>query len=157
MRGMSPSSEWLAIQTSVGVALRAVAFGLPIAVLLALVLMRSFRGRALVDAVVHAPLVLPPVVVGYALLLMFGIQGPFGHWLDRWFGLRLVFTTNGAALAAGEIDERYLPVRLHPLGRAVHQLHLEYGVRAGGLRVGARLSRGACQQPVTDGGHDILH
>jgi len=62
-----------------------------------------------------------------------------------------------AALAAGEIDERYLAIRLHPLRRAVHQLHLEYGVRAGGLRVGARLSRGACQQPVTDGGHDILH
>lgn len=63
----------------------------------------------------------------------------------------------GAALAAGEIDERYLPVRFHPLGCAVHQLHLEYGVRAGGLRVGARLPGGARQQPVADGGHDILH
>ena len=73
--------------------------------------------------------------------------------------LRLLVSVHcvGAALAAGEIDERYLAVRLHPLRCAVHQLHLEYGVRAGGLRVGASLPRGACQQPVADGGHDILH
>ena len=131
---MPPSSEWLAIQTSVGVALRAVAFGLPIAVLLALVLMRSFRGRALVDAVVHAPLVLPPVVVGYALLLMFGIQGPFGHWLDRWFGLRLVFTTNGAALAAGIVA---LPVMVRSVRLALEAIDPQLDLAARSLGAGA--------------------
>mgnify|MGYP003333643272 FL=1 len=131
---MPPSSEWLAIQTSVGVALRAVAFGLPIAVLLALVLMRSFRGRALVDAVVHAPLVLPPVVVGYALLLMFGIQGPVGHWLDRWFGLRLVFTTNGAALAAGIVA---LPVMVRSVRLALEAIDPQLDLAARSLGAGA--------------------
>jgi molybdate transport system permease protein len=53
------------------------------------------------DALVHSPLVLPPVVVGYALLLIFGVQGPIGLWLDTYFDVRLVFTANGAALAAG--------------------------------------------------------
>ena len=73
--------------------------------------------------------------------------------------LRLLVSVHrvGAALAPGEIDERYLAVWLHPLRCAVHQLHLQYGVRAGRLSVGARLPRSACQQPVTDGGHDILH
>ena len=49
----------------------------------------------------HSPLVLPPVVVGYLLLLTLGVQGPIGSWLDAAFGIRLVFSTNGAAIAAG--------------------------------------------------------
>ncbi|MEY4358239.1 MAG: molybdate transporter permease subunit [Pseudomonadota bacterium] len=134
MRGMSSSPEWLAIQTSIGVALRAVAFGLPIAVLLALVLMRSFRGRALLDAVVHAPLVLPPVVVGYALLLMFGVQGPFGRWLDRWFDVRLVFTTNGAALAAGIVA---LPVMVRSVRLALEAIDPQLDLAARSLGAGA--------------------
>ena len=60
---------------------------------------RRFYGRAALDAIVHLPLVLPPVVVGYVLLLVFGARGPIGGWLDRTFGLQLVFTANGAALA----------------------------------------------------------
>ncbi|GAC1305988.1 MAG: hypothetical protein NVSMB10_10290 [Steroidobacteraceae bacterium] len=51
------------------------------------------------DAVVHLPLVLPPVAVGYVLLLLFGMHGPIGSWLHRRFGVTLVFTRNGAALA----------------------------------------------------------
>lgn len=95
-------SEWLAVATSLQVAARALAFTLPLALLLAWLLSRyRFPGRALFDALVHAPLVLPPVVVGYLLLLTFGVQAPLGRWLDEALGLRLVFTTNGAALAAG--------------------------------------------------------
>jgi molybdate transport system permease protein len=95
-------SEWLAVATSLQVALRALAFTLPLALLLAWLLVRyRFPGRALFDALVHSPLVLPPVVVGYLLLLTFGVQAPLGRWLNDAFGLRLVFTTNGAALAAG--------------------------------------------------------
>lgn len=57
-------------------------------------------GRGLINVIVHAPLVLPPVVVGYLLLLAFGVRGPVGAWLAETFGVRLVFTTAGAVLAA---------------------------------------------------------
>ncbi len=98
---LSPT-EWTALLASLQVGARAVAIGLPLAVLTAWVLARAeFRGRALLDALVHAPLVLPPVVVGYVLLLTFGVQGPVGRWLDALFGTRLVFTSAGASLAAG--------------------------------------------------------
>ncbi len=58
-----------------------------------------FPGRALLDTVVLLPLVLPPVVVGWLLLLVFGMHGPVGAWLWSWFGVRLVFTRAGAVLA----------------------------------------------------------
>jgi molybdate transport system permease protein len=97
-------SEWLAVLTSLRVAMRALLFTLPPALLLGwLLARRRFPGRTLLDAVVHSPLVLPPVVVGYLLLLALGVQGPLGRWLDAAFGVRLVFTTNGAALAAGVV------------------------------------------------------
>ncbi len=84
------------------VALRAVAFGLPLALLVALVLARGrFPGRFLLNAVVHLPLMLPPVVTGWLLLLLFGLRGPVGAWLWQRFHLRLVFTEAGAALACG--------------------------------------------------------
>ena len=76
------------------------AFSLPPAILVAWVLTRRrFIGRTLLDAVVHLPLVLPPVAVGYVLLLLFGTRGLIGSWLERVFGIELIFTRNGAALA----------------------------------------------------------
>lgn len=125
--------EWQAILTSLGVAARAIVFGLPIAIALALTLMRSFRGRALLDAIVHAPLVLPPVVVGYALLLMFGIQGPVGRLLDQWFDVRLVFTTNGAALAAGLVA---LPVMVRSVRLAFEAIDPRLDLAARSLGAG---------------------
>lgn len=99
---MLSDTETTALVASLVVAARAIAFGLPLAVATAWVLARGrFPGRTLLDALVHAPLVLPPVVVGYALLLVFGVQGPVGHWLDSSFGARLVFTSAGASLATG--------------------------------------------------------
>jgi molybdate transport system permease protein len=84
------------------VALRAVGYGLPVAVLMAWVLARCrFPGRSVLNAVVHLPLVLPPVVTGWLLLILFGVRGPVGALLYGWFGIRLVFTTAGAALACG--------------------------------------------------------
>ena len=75
---------------------------LPPALVVAWVLARGqFRGRALLSAVVHLPLVLPPVVTGYALLLLFGRHGPIGAWLESWFGIVFAFRWTGAALAAG--------------------------------------------------------
>jgi molybdate transport system permease protein len=88
---------WLSLQ----VALTAVAFSLPLAILAAWLLARqSFPGRTLFDAFVHLPLVMPPVVIGYFLLVLFGTQGPIGGWLYETLGLRLIFTRWGAALAA---------------------------------------------------------
>ena len=60
-----------------------------------------FLGRPMLNALVHLPLVLPPVVTGWLLLIIFGIRGPIGSLLHDWFGVRLVFTTAGASLAAG--------------------------------------------------------
>ncbi len=92
--------EWQAIRLSLAVALRSVVFGLPPAILAAWLLARGrFPGRSVLDAVIHLPLVMPPVVVGWLLLVTFGVRGPVGALLNDWFGVRLVFTTAGAALA----------------------------------------------------------
>ena len=99
MRGMT-DAEWEALTLSLEVALRSVLFSLPIAIVTAWVLTRRrFAGRTLLDAFVHLPMVLPPVMVGYVLLLLFGVRGPIGHWLYQSFGVRMAFTTRGAALA----------------------------------------------------------
>jgi molybdate transport system permease protein len=98
---MLTPTELVALRLSLQVALVAVALSLPLAVAVAWLLSRtSFPGKSLLDAVVHLPLVLPPVVIGYFLLLAFGTQGPFGAWLHETFGIKLVFTRWGAALAA---------------------------------------------------------
>ncbi|MDE2412391.1 MAG: molybdate ABC transporter permease subunit [Sphingomonadales bacterium] len=79
----------------------AVAACLPVAFCLAWLLARGrFPGRVLLDALVHLPLVLPPVVTGWLLLLAFGNNGPAGRWLSETFGVTLMFRWTGAALAA---------------------------------------------------------
>ncbi|HEY5809606.1 MAG TPA: molybdate ABC transporter permease subunit [Povalibacter sp.] len=94
------AAELDAIRLSLSVALRSVLFGLPLAVLAAWILARRrATGRIVLDAFVHLPLVLPPVVVGYVLLLLFGTRGPIGGWLYQTFGVQLIFTSSGAALA----------------------------------------------------------
>ena len=96
----SGSAELEALRLSLEVAVRSVGFSLPVAVLVAWVLTRArFPGRILLDAFVHLPLVLPPVAVGYVLLLLFGVRGPIGGWLRAHLGIELAFTTAGAALA----------------------------------------------------------
>ena len=96
---LSPA-EWAAVLLSLEIAAKAVAFSLPIAVAVAWLLARyDFPGKAIVDGIVHLPLVLPPVVVGYLLLLTFGVRGPVGAFLYETFGVRLVFTAAGASLA----------------------------------------------------------
>ena len=97
---MLSAEEWQAVRLSAAVAGQAVALSLPPAVAVAWLLARGrFPGRAMLDALVHLPLVVPPVVVGWALLMLFGVRGPIGAQLEAWFGWRLVFTTSGAALA----------------------------------------------------------
>ncbi len=97
---LSPA-EWAVIGLSLRVSLVAIILTLPIAYGLAwLIARRRFPGRMLLDAAVHLPLVLPPVVTGWLLLLAFGRAGPVGAWLEANFGITLVFQWTGAALAA---------------------------------------------------------
>jgi molybdate transport system permease protein len=96
---LSPE-EWQAVRLSLRVAGVATLASLPLGVLAALALARGrFPGRMLLDGLVHLPLVLPPVVTGYALLLLFGRRGPVGQWLEATFGIVLAFRWTGAALA----------------------------------------------------------
>jgi molybdate transport system permease protein len=100
---MSLSVEELEIlRLSLRVSFWSVLVSLPVAVAVAYLLARAtFPGKTLFDAVVHLPLVLPPVVVGYFLLLLFGRRGPLGGMLEHWFGVVVAFRWTGAALAAG--------------------------------------------------------
>ncbi len=91
-----------ALLLSIKVATWAVACSLPFAVAAAWLLARyRFPGKSLIDGIIHLPLVLPPVVVGYLLLVAFGRQGLVGSWLYDLFGITLVFSWRGAAVAAG--------------------------------------------------------
>jgi molybdate transport system permease protein len=100
MEALTPA-EWSALALSLRVAFWATAASLPLGVLVALALARGrFPGRALLNALVHVPLVLPPVVTGYLLLLAFGRRGPVGAFLDDAFGVVVAFDWTGAALAA---------------------------------------------------------
>jgi molybdate transport system permease protein len=94
-------AEWTAVVLSLQVGLAAVVVSLPVALALGYVLARGrFPGKALLDAVVHLPLVLPPVVTGYALLIAFGRSGILGRFLEDVFGVTIAFRWTGAALAA---------------------------------------------------------
>jgi molybdate transport system permease protein len=96
---LSPE-EWTAVRLSIRVALVAMLASLPLGLFLALVLARgNFWGKALLNGVVHLPLVLPPVVTGYLLLIGFGRRGPIGAFLETHFGLVFSFRWTGAALA----------------------------------------------------------
>ena len=99
---MLTPEEWEVVALSVKVGGVATIAALPLAYGLAWLLARGrFPGKLLLDAVVHLPLVLPPVVTGWALLIVFGNTGPVGRWLNDWFGVSVMFRWTGAALAAG--------------------------------------------------------
>jgi molybdate transport system permease protein len=94
------AEEWQAIALSLRVAGVATLASLPFGILTALVLARGcFPGKTVLDGLVHLPLVLPPVVTGYVLLVLFGRRGPIGAWLESTFGIVLAFRWTGAALA----------------------------------------------------------
>ena len=96
------TAEWTAMALSLKVAGAAVAVGLPLAVWVAWILSRKrFWGKWLVEGLIHLPLVLPPVVVGYMLLLAFGRNGPLGEALRACCGVSIAFTWVAAAIAAG--------------------------------------------------------
>jgi len=96
------SQEWTAVALSLRIAVVSTLIALPFGIAIATLLARkSFWGKSLLDAVVHLPLVLPPVVTGYLLLITFGRKAPVGAFLADHFGIVFSFRWTGAALACG--------------------------------------------------------
>ncbi|MFB4374317.1 molybdate ABC transporter permease subunit [Agrobacterium tumefaciens] len=96
---LSPE-EWTAIRLSLWVSSIAMLASLPFGILVAVALARGrFWGKSLLNGIVHLPLILPPVVTGFLLLVLFGRRGAIGQFLDSWFGIVFSFRWTGAALA----------------------------------------------------------
>ncbi|MGI2258498.1 molybdate ABC transporter permease subunit [Shewanella sp. GXUN23E] len=97
--------EIAALMLSLKVSSIAVLGSLPLGIFCAWLLARvEFPGKPVFDSIIHLPLVLPPVVVGYLLLVTMGRQGAIGHWLYQWFGISFSFSWRGAALAAAVVS-----------------------------------------------------
>ena len=123
-----------ALSLSLKVSVWAVAFILLPSIAIAwLLARRDFPGKALLDGFVHLPLVLPPVALGYVLLVMFGRNGPLGTLLHDWLGVNLIFSWRGAAVAAG-IMAFPLLVRAVRLSMEVADQRLETAARTLGAR-----------------------
>jgi len=109
--------EWEALRLSLKVAAVASLASFPVALALAFALARGrFAGKALLDGLVLLPLILPPVVTGYALLILFGRRGPIGAFLEEQFGLVLAFRWTGAALACAVMG---LPLMVRTMRLAI--------------------------------------
>ena len=115
-------SELEALRLSLKVAGVSVLASLPLGFALAWLLARyRFPGKTLLDAVIHLPLVLPPVVIGYLLLVLFGRRGPIGQWLDETFGIVFAFRWTGAALACALMG---LPLLVRAIRQALEAIDL---------------------------------
>ena len=112
--------EWTAIRLSLRIALVATAVALPFGIAIAWLLARKqFWGKTLLDGVVHLPLVLPPVVTGYLLLISFGRRGAVGAFLADHFGIVFSFRWTGAALACGIMG---FPLLVRPIRLAIEAI-----------------------------------
>ncbi|MGH8735598.1 MAG: molybdate ABC transporter permease subunit, partial [Burkholderiales bacterium] len=119
MPELSPD-EWIAIHLSLKIAIVATVVALPFGLAVAWLLARkNFWGKALLDGIVHLPLVLPPVVTGYLLLIWFGRRGPIGAFLDSTFGIVFSFRWTGAALACGVMG---FPLLVRPIRLAIEAI-----------------------------------
>jgi molybdate transport system permease protein len=111
------SAEWIAVALSMRIAVVATAFALPFGIAIGWLLARKkFWGKTLLDGIVHLPLVLPPVVTGYLLLISFGRKGPVGAFLYEHFGIVFSFRWTGAALACGVMG---FPLMIRPIRLAL--------------------------------------
>ncbi|MBN9603662.1 MAG: molybdate ABC transporter permease subunit [Afipia felis] len=123
--------EWTAIELSLRVAVVATLVSTPIGIAVAwLLARRDFWGKALLDAVIHLPLVLPPVVTGYLLLLSFGRKGPIGGFLDHYLGIVFSFRWTGAALACGVMS---FPLLVRPMRLSIEAIDRKLEQAAGTL------------------------
>ena len=128
---MMEGNVWQIVSLSLRVAGIAIIVALPVAFIVAWILARfNFPGKSLAQAIVTMPLVLPPVVTGYLLLILFGARGALGAPLQEWFGLSFAFRWTGAALAAGVMA---FPLLVRPIRLSIEGLDrgLEEAARAG--------------------------
>jgi molybdate transport system permease protein len=127
-------AEWQAVRLSVWVSVVAVAASLPAGLAMGWCLARrDFYGKWAVETLINLPLVLPPVVTGYLLLVAFGRQGWIGRWLDEWLGIRLIFDWKGAAIASAVVAFPLL-VRAIRLAFNAVDPRLEHAARTLGAR-----------------------
>jgi molybdate transport system permease protein len=147
-------AEWSALRLSLIVSLAATLASLPLGIATGwLLARRRFRGKTLLETLLNLPLVLPPVVTGYLLLVLLGRRGWVGRWLDEWFGLSLVFTWQGAAVASA-VMAFPLMVRSIRLSFAEVDVRLEQAARtlgAGPLEVFWRVSLPLARRGVIAG------
>ena len=134
---LSPD-EWLAVQLSLRVAFWSVCLNLPFALFFAWLLARKdFIGKTLVDGVIHLPLVLPPVVIGYVLLIVLGRKGLVGQWFYEFLGVTFVFKWEGAAIASAVMGfplmVRAIRLSLEMVDQGLERAALT--LRAGPIRV----------------------
>lgn len=121
---------WLSIQVAFLCLLLNLLPGIGVAWLLA---RKSFKGKVVFETLVHVPLVLPPVVTGYFLLILLGKNGWVGAWLDEWFGIRLAFDFSGAVLAAAVMS---FPLLVRSLRLAIELV--DPGLEIAAATLGAR-------------------
>ena len=122
-------TESEAVFLSLKVALFAVGLSLPLGIFVAWVLARmEFPGKTVLDAIIHVPLVMPPVVVGYLLLLLLGRKGVLGSWIYDTFGVTIGFSWRGAAVAAAVMS---FPLMVRAIRLSIEAIdpHLEQAAR----------------------------
>lgn len=135
---MPSPEEWEVIALSLKVSAVAVGLSMPIAFALAWLLARGrFRGKIALDGLVHLPLVLPPVVTGWLLLLAFGNNGPAGRWFNDWLGITFMFRWTGAALASAvmalPLMVRAMRISIEAIDRKLEEAAMTLG--ASGSRI----------------------
>ena len=119
MFDLSPA-EWTAVELSLRIAVVATVCALPFGIFIGWVLARTqFWGKTILDGIVFLPLVLPPVVTGYLLLIWFGRKAPIGAFLDHYFGIVFSFRWTGAALACGVMG---FPLMVRPIRLALEAI-----------------------------------
>src|SRR5262245_26842899 len=129
------SGEWSAVWLSIKVALTATVASLPLGIAAGYFLARRrFPGKSLVETALNLPLVLPPVVTGYLLLVLLGRRGLVGQHLEDWFGLHVVFTWKGAAIASAVMA---FPLMVRTIRLAFTQLDTRLELAARTLGAGA--------------------
>ncbi len=122
--------EWSIIVLSLKIGSVAIIFSLPIGILCAWVLARkNFRGKTILDSVINLPLVLPPVVIGYLLLITMGRNGYLGKWIDQIFGISFSFNWKGAALASAVVSFPLLVRAIRISFESIDQ-NLEFAARS---------------------------
>jgi molybdate transport system permease protein len=127
---LSPG-EAEALRLTIRVAAWNLIIGLPLAVAVAwLLARRRFPGKELLNSLVHLPLILPPVVTGYILLILFGRRGPLGELLESWFGIVVAFRWTGAVIAATVMA---FPVMVRPIRLSIEAIDRRLEAAAGTL------------------------